>query len=110
MKSDMRTFVLSAAAAASKRPTVTTELNRNKLFRFKAAHLFLLLRLVGPMRSFASELYCPSMNGFGTVGTTFVRAGSPVPEQGKYSTWPGLTKTVSRRRAVPVAAPAMAKR
>lgn len=48
MKSDMRTFVLSAATAASKHPMVTTELNRNKLFRFEAAHLFLLLRLGGP--------------------------------------------------------------
>ena len=110
MKSDTRTFVLSAAATASKRPTVTTELNRNKLFRFKAAHLFLLLRLVGPMRSFASELYCPSVSGFGTGGTTFVGSGSAAPEQGKYSPWSGLTKTASRRRAVPVAVPATATR
>jgi hypothetical protein len=111
MKSDMRTFVLSAAATASKRPTVTTELNRNKLFRFKAAHLFLLLRLVGPMRSFASELYCPSVNGgFGTSGTTFVGSGSAVPEQGKYTPWSGPTKAASRRRGVLVAFPATAKR
>jgi hypothetical protein len=94
MKSDMHTFVLSAVAAASKRPMVTTELNRNKMFRFKAAHLFLLLRLVGPMRSFASELYCPSMNGgFGTGGTTFVGSGFAVPgpgnaPRGRYSPRP----------------------
>jgi hypothetical protein len=94
MKSDMHTFVLSAVAAASKRPMVTTELNRNKMFRFKAAHLFLLLRLVGPMRSFASELYCPSMNGgFGTGGTTFVGSGFAAPgpgnaPRGRYSPRP----------------------
>ena len=109
MKSDTRTFVLCAAATASKRATVTTQLNRNKLFRFKAAHLFLLLRLVGPMRSFASDLYCPWLNSdFGTGGATFVGSGSTAPEQGRYAPWSGLTKTASRRRAIPVAVPATA--
>jgi hypothetical protein len=46
MKSDIRTFVLPVLAAASKRPMVTTEPNRNLLrFRFKTPHLFLLLGL-----------------------------------------------------------------
>jgi hypothetical protein len=46
MKSDIRTFVLPALAAASKRPVVTTESNGNRLrFRFKTPHLFLLLGL-----------------------------------------------------------------
>jgi hypothetical protein len=46
MKSDIRTFVLPGGAAASKRPMVTTEPNRNQLrFRFKTLHLFLLLGL-----------------------------------------------------------------
>jgi hypothetical protein len=45
MKSDIRTLVLPALAAASKRPIVKAE-NRNQLrFRFKTPHLFLLLGL-----------------------------------------------------------------
>jgi hypothetical protein len=45
MKSDIRTLVLPALAAASKRPMVKAE-NRNQLrFRFKTPHLFLLLGL-----------------------------------------------------------------
>ena len=43
MKSDIRTFVLHAGAAASKRPMVTTEPNRKQMFRFKTPHLLLLL-------------------------------------------------------------------
>jgi hypothetical protein len=46
MKSDIRSFVLSALAAASKRRTVTTEPNRTQLrFRLKTPHLLLLLGL-----------------------------------------------------------------
>jgi hypothetical protein len=46
MESNIRRFVLPALAAASKRPMVTTESNRNQLrFRFKTPHLFLLLGL-----------------------------------------------------------------
>ena len=49
MKSGIRTFILPAGAAASKRPMVTTEPNRNQLrFRFKTPHLFLLLGLIAP--------------------------------------------------------------
>jgi hypothetical protein len=68
MKSDIRTFVLPTAAAASQRPRLTTQPNRNQLrFRFKTPHLFLLLGLIAP--STAS----PEPNGgFGFGGTTFV--------------------------------------
>jgi hypothetical protein len=46
MKSGIRSFVLSALAAASKRPVVTTEPKRIQLrFRFKTPHLLLLLGL-----------------------------------------------------------------
>ena len=46
MKPDIRTFVLSALADASKRLIVITEPTRNQLrFRFKTPHLFLLLGL-----------------------------------------------------------------
>ena len=56
MKSDISTFVLPAAAAASQRPMVTTEPRRNQLmFRVKTAHLLLLLGLVAPASSFASD-------------------------------------------------------
>ena len=49
MKSDIRTFVLSALADASKRLIVITEPTRNQLrFRFKTPHLFLLLGLIAP--------------------------------------------------------------
>jgi hypothetical protein len=55
MKSDISTFVLPAVAAASKRPMLTTEPNRNQLrFRFKTPHLFLIV----PLHSFAAEPYC----------------------------------------------------
>jgi hypothetical protein len=94
MKSDVRTFV----AAASKRPIVTTEPNRNQgRFRFKKAQLFLLLGLLAPMPSFAtSGPYCIAVDGgFGNGGTTFVGSGFAVPAEGKCSPWSGFTKTAS---------------
>jgi hypothetical protein len=46
VKSHIRTFVLPALAAASKRPMVTIKRNRNQLrFRFTTPHLFMLLAL-----------------------------------------------------------------
>jgi hypothetical protein len=101
MKSDIRTFVLPAGAAASKRPMVTTEPNRNQLrFRFKTPHLFLLLGLIAPLQSFASSEapYCIAVGGgFGApaFGTTFVARNFTLPGEGKCTPWSGYTKTAS---------------
>jgi hypothetical protein len=84
-------------AAISQLSTGTTEPNRNQLrFRFKTPHLLLLLGLIAPLHSFASEPYCISVNGgFGEGGTTFIGSGLAVPGQGKCSPWSGFTKTAS---------------
>jgi hypothetical protein len=100
MKSDISTFVLPAGAAASKRPMVTTEPNSSQPgFRFKTAHLFLLLGLIAPLQSFASSEapYCIAVNG-GFVGpatgTTFVARNYSQPAEGKCTPWTGYTKTL----------------
>jgi hypothetical protein len=99
MKSDIRTFVLPAGAAASERSMVTTEPNRNQLrFRFKTTHLFLLLGLIAPRQSFASSEapYCIAVNGgFGApgFGTTFAARNFFLPAASKCTTWTGYTKT-----------------
>jgi hypothetical protein len=95
MKSIIRTFALPAVAAASKRPMVTTEPNRNQLrFRFKTPHLFLLLGLIAPLQSFAAEPYCIAVNGgFGNGGTTFVARSFSLPAESKCTPWSGYTKT-----------------
>ena len=99
MKSNIRTFVLPAVAAASKRPMVTTEPNRNQLrIRFKTGHLFLLLGLIAPLHSFAETPYCIAANGgFGNpaYGTTFVARGFTLPAASKCTPWSGYTKTAS---------------
>jgi hypothetical protein len=101
MKSEIRTFALPAAAAASQRPMVTTEPNSNQLrFRFKTPHLLLMLGLIAaPLQSFAAEQpYCIAANGgFGppAYGTTFVARGFTVPAASKCSPWSGYTKTAS---------------
>ena len=94
MKSDIRTFVLPAGAAASKRPMATTEPTRNRLrFRFKTPHLFLLLGLVAPVHSFAAEPYCIAVGGgFGNGGTTFVARNFSLPGEGQCTPWSGYTK------------------
>jgi hypothetical protein len=98
MKSDIRTFAHSAVATASKRPLVTTEPNRNQMFRFKAASLLLLLGVVAPMQTFAAAPaeapYCIAVGGgFGNGGSTFVARNFSLPAASKCSTWTGYTKT-----------------
>jgi len=100
MKSDIRTFALSAVAAASQRPLITTEPNSSQPgCRFKTAHLFLLLGLIAPLQSFASSEapYCIAVNG-GFVGpatgTTFVARNYSQPAEGKCTPWTGYTKTL----------------
>ena len=98
MKSNIRTFVHSAVAAASKRPVVTAEPNRNQMFRFKAAYLLVLLGVVAPMQSFAAAPgpapYCIAVGGgFGNGGSTFVARNFSMPEANKCSPWTGYTKT-----------------
>ena len=101
MKSDIRTFALSAVGAASQRPVVTTEPNSNQPgFRFKTAHLFLLLGLIAPLQSFASSEapYCIAVGGgFGApaFGTTFVARNFSLPAANKCTPWTGYTKTAS---------------
>jgi hypothetical protein len=97
MKSDISTFVLPAGAAASKRPMVTSEPNRNQLrFRFKTPHLFLLLGLIAPLQSFAAEPYCIAVGGgFGNGGTTFVARNFSLPAASKCTPWSGYTKTAA---------------
>jgi hypothetical protein len=58
--------------------------------------LFLLLVLIAPVSSFASEHYCIAVNGgFGSGGTTFIGIGFAVPSDGKCTPWSGFTKTAS---------------
>jgi hypothetical protein len=99
MKSEIRTVVLPAVAAASQRPMVTPKPNSNQLrFRFKTGHLFLLLGLIAPLHSFAAEPYCIAANGgFGepAFGTTFVARSFTVPAANKCTPWSGYTKTAT---------------
>jgi hypothetical protein len=66
------------------------------MFNFKTRHLLLLLGLIAPVQSFASEHYCIAVDGgFGNGGTTFVGIGFAVPSEGKCTPWLGFTKTAS---------------
>ena len=104
MKSDISTFVLPAAAAASQRPLLTTQPNGNQLgFRFKTAHVFLLLGLIAPLHSFAASSeapYCIAVNG-GYVGpatgTTFVARNFSQRGGGQMHTVDGLHQDPGRR-------------
>jgi hypothetical protein len=100
MKSIIRTFVLPAVAAASKRLMVTTQPNSNQLrFRFKAPYLLLALGLIAPLQSFAADgPYCiAASGGFGApdFGTTFVARNFSLPAASKCTAWTGYTKTAS---------------
>src|ERR1700744_1602876 len=98
MKSSIRTFALSAAAAF-KRPMVEIGPTGNqRAFRFKKAHLLLALGLMAPLQSFASSEapYCIAVNGgFGNGGTTFVARNFTLPAPCKCTTWTGYTKTAN---------------
>jgi hypothetical protein len=66
------------------------------MFSFKTSHLVLLLGLIAPVHSFASEHYCIAVDGgFGGGGTTFIGIGFAVPSEGKCTPWSGFTKTAS---------------
>jgi len=99
MKSSIRTFALSAVAAAFKGPVDETDPNGNQpTFRFKKAHLLLALGLMAPLQSFAASEapYCIAVNGsFGGGGTTFVARNFSLPAASKCSMWTGYTKTAS---------------
>ena len=88
MKSIVRNFALSAAAAVS-----TTN---QRTFRFKKAYLLMALGLMAPLQSFAASEapYCIAVNGgFGNGGTTFVARNFTLPAASKCSPWTGYTKT-----------------
>ena len=82
MKSSIRTFALSAAAAF-RRPMVEIDPTGNqRAFRFKKAHLLLALGLLVPLQSFAASEapYCIAVNGgYGNGGTTFVARNFSLP-------------------------------
>jgi hypothetical protein len=66
------------------------------MFTIKKSHLFLLLGLIAPVNSFASEHYCIAVDGgFGHGGTTFIGSGFAVPGEGNCTPWSGFTKTAS---------------
>jgi hypothetical protein len=66
------------------------------MFDIKKRHLLLLLGLIAPVQSFASEHYCIAVGGgFGDGGETFVGTGFAVPSDGKCAPWAGFTKTAS---------------
>ena len=66
------------------------------MFRFKTAHLFLLLGLIAPVPSFAAEHYCIAVGGgFGNGGSTFVARNFSLPAASKCTTWSGYTKTAT---------------
>ena len=99
MKSIVRAFVLSAAAAA-KRPLVATDPTGNqRASRFHKAHLLLALGLMAPLQSFASSEapYCIAVGGGFGIGTgaTFVARNYSLPGEGKCTPWTGYTKTAS---------------
>ena len=75
-------------------PMVTPEPKRNQaIFRSKMAHLFLLLGLIAPVRSFAEAHYCIASNGgFGNGGTTYIGLGFSLPAEGNCAAWSGFTK------------------
>jgi hypothetical protein len=99
MKSIIRTFDRSTGAAASKQPKASTELTKIQSgFRFRKAHLAVLLGLIAPLPSFATSSseapYCIAVGGgFGNGGTTFVARNYSQPDAGKCSPWTGYTKT-----------------
>jgi hypothetical protein len=67
-----------------------------RMLRFKTPHLFLLLGLIAPVSSFASEHYCIAVDGgFGHGGTTFIGSGFALPSDGTCKPWSGFTKTAS---------------
>jgi hypothetical protein len=89
MKSIVRNFALSAAAAST---------GNQRSFRFKKAHLLLALGLIAPLQGFAASEapYCIAVNGgFGNGGTTFVARNFSLPTASKCSPWTGYTKTAS---------------
>src|ERR1700722_11254570 len=99
MKSIVRAFAHSAAAA-SKRPLVATVPTANRrTFRFNKAHLLLALGLMAPLQSFASSEapYCIAVGGgFGIgSGATFVSRNYSLPGEGKCTPWTGYTQNAS---------------
>jgi hypothetical protein len=101
MKSIISNFILRNGAASSERPMTSTESNKSqRSFRFKKAHLAVLLGLIAPLQSFATSSseapYCIAVGGgFGNGGTTFVARNFSFPSEGKCSVWTGYTKTAS---------------
>jgi hypothetical protein len=93
MKSIVRNFALSAAAAVSTA--------NQRTFRFKKGHLLLALGLMAPLQSFAASEapYCIAVNGgFGNGGTTFVARNFTLPAGKQVLTVDGLHQDRFHRR------------
>jgi hypothetical protein len=59
------------------------------------SHLALLLALLSPTFSFASNFCIATNGGFGKGGTTFIGPDFALPSEGKCAPWAGFTKTAS---------------
>lgn len=65
------------------------------MIRFKKPHLMLMLGLLAPLCSNASD-YCIAVNGgFGQYGTSFIGKGFTLPAPGACRPWSGFAKTAS---------------
>ncbi len=65
------------------------------MFSFRKSYVCLLLGVIAPVYSYASN-YCIAVNGgFGTGGTTFIGSGYALPAQGTCNHWSGFAKTAS---------------
>ena len=99
MKSIVRTFALSAAAAFKRHMVEIDPTGNQRASRFHKAHLLLALGLMAPLQSFASSEapYCIAVGGGFGVGTgaTFVARNYSLPGEGKCTPWTGYTKTAS---------------
>jgi hypothetical protein len=96
MKSNIRTRALPAANSSNRFSVAVKPSEKPLGFRIKAIHMFLLIGLIAPLRSFAAEAYCVAVGGgFGNGGTTFVARNFAPPAANKCTPWSGYTKTAS---------------
>jgi hypothetical protein len=96
MKSMVRNFALSLAAAAKRRMVAIDPTGTQRTFRFKKGHLLLAVGLLAPLQSFAATEapYCIAVNGgWPNGGATFVARNFTLPAACKCTAWTGYTKT-----------------
>lgn len=65
------------------------------MIRFKRPHLLLLLGLIAPVYSYATN-YCVAVGGgFGNGGTSYIAIDFTLPTAGLCAPWAGFTKTAT---------------